>query len=205
MMTIEINSDLMKRYYSILGIDSESSLDEIKLAYRRLAKTVHPDIGGDPVRFRDIQDAYKTLSDPRLREKYDDELASLPFDGEPYKTVEAAVITEPVDVFDDVVDVVSRRIGMEKKTKIKAVIPISANDALIGVNIEVIVPMEIICQRCFGFGGTLISSCKECAGKGTIGVLKKGYMAVKPGVVDGDTIVVRSGKTEIIGIIEIEK
>ncbi len=204
-MTIEINSDLMKRYYSILGIDSESLPDEIKSAYRRLAKTVHPDIGGDPVRFRDIQDAYETLSNPRLREKYDDELASLPFDGEPYKTVEVIVIAEPVDVFDDVVDVVSRRIGMEKKTKIKAVIPVSANDALIGVNIEVIVPMEIICQRCFGFGGTLISSCKECAGKGKIGVFKKGYVVIKPGVVDGDTIVARSGKTEIIGIIEIEK
>lgn len=195
----------MKRYYSILGVDSESSSEEIKSAYRRLAKTVHPDIGGDPVRFRDIQDAYETLSDPRLREKYDDQLASLPFDGEPYRTIEAAVIAEPVDVFDDVVDVVSRRIGMEKNTKIKAVIPISVNDSLIGVNIEVVLPMKIICKRCFGFGGTLISSCKECAGKGTISVDKKGYMTIKPGVVDGDTIVARSGKMEIIGIIEIEK
>lgn len=195
----------MKRYYSILGIDSESSPDEIKLAYRRLAKTVHPDIGGDPVRFHDIQDAYETLSDPRLRKEYDDELASLPFNGEPYKTIERAVIAEPVDVFDDIVDVVSRRIGMEKKIKIKAVIPVSLNDALIGVNLEVVVPVEIICQRCFGFGGTLISSCKACTGKGKISVFKKGYMVVKPGVVDGDTIVARSGKTEIIGIIEIEK
>ena len=91
MTTIAINSDLMKRYYSILGIDPNSTPESIRTAYRKLAKSAHPDIGGDPLDFRDISDAYEILSDPVRRKEYDDQVAALPFDGEPYETVEAVV------------------------------------------------------------------------------------------------------------------
>jgi len=59
-------------YYLILGIDSDASDSEIRDAYRRLVQKYHPDhFGEDASHFLRIQEAYKTLSDPVLRNKYD--------------------------------------------------------------------------------------------------------------------------------------
>jgi curved DNA-binding protein len=58
-------------YYNILGVNKNSSQDEIKKAYRKLAAQHHPDRGGDTKKFQEIQAAYDTLSDPQKRELYD--------------------------------------------------------------------------------------------------------------------------------------
>lgn len=60
-----------KNYYIILGITSASSQDEIKSAYRRLAKKFHPDHYGQSAPFLNIQEAYSVLSDPVRRRSYD--------------------------------------------------------------------------------------------------------------------------------------
>jgi DnaJ-class molecular chaperone len=65
----------MKDYYAVLGIASDAQLAEVKLAYRRSAQHYHPDRNTSPEapeRFRDIQEAYETLSDPRRRYDYDE-------------------------------------------------------------------------------------------------------------------------------------
>lgn len=62
-----------KNYYEILGISIESSTDEIKTAYRKLARKYHPDINKSPdaiQMFKEITEAYETLSTPQEREKY---------------------------------------------------------------------------------------------------------------------------------------
>lgn len=201
----DIDSFVVKRYYSILGVDSGSTIEQIKSAYRKLAKTVHPDLGGDPTRFRDIREAYETLCDPARKLAYDRELAAMPFDGEPFKSVEASIIAKPADVYDDVVDVIGRRMGMEKSSKLRGRVPISAADARDGVNLEIVIPLDVICTRCFGFGGTLISKCKKCGGKGTISVRRKVYATIEPGVTDGQKITGTTGKMTFTGIIEIMK
>lgn len=58
-------------HYITLGIDKNSSQDEIKSAYRKLASKHHPDKGGDTATFQQIQSAYETLSDPNKRAEYD--------------------------------------------------------------------------------------------------------------------------------------
>jgi curved DNA-binding protein len=58
-------------YYSKLGVDRNASADDIKQAYRRLAREHHPDRGGDTARFQELQQAYDTLSDPQRRAEYD--------------------------------------------------------------------------------------------------------------------------------------
>ena len=63
-----------KNYYIILGISTESSQDEIKSAYRRLAKEFHPDHSGQSSPFLNIQEAYSVLSDPVQRRSYDNTL-----------------------------------------------------------------------------------------------------------------------------------
>lgn len=66
-----------KNYYVILGIPSDSSLDDIKSAFRKLAKEFHPDYFGKPESpFPAIQEAYSVLSDPERRRKYDQSLES---------------------------------------------------------------------------------------------------------------------------------
>jgi len=58
-------------YYEILGVSKEASPDEIKRAYRKLALQYHPDKGGDQEKFKKLNEAYQTLSDPQKRAGYD--------------------------------------------------------------------------------------------------------------------------------------
>jgi curved DNA-binding protein len=58
-------------FYQTLGVQRNASPEEIKLAYRRLASTHHPDRGGDAEKFKEIQVAYDSLSDPTKKSQYD--------------------------------------------------------------------------------------------------------------------------------------
>src|SRR5918992_1788370 len=61
-------------YYKTLGVDRKASADEIKKAYRTLARKYHPDTNNEPAaeeRFKEISEAYDVLSDPEKRKKYD--------------------------------------------------------------------------------------------------------------------------------------
>ena len=61
----------MTDYYAALGVPKTATADEIKLAFRRLAGTHHPDRGGDTKKFQTIQEAYATLGDEQKRAEYD--------------------------------------------------------------------------------------------------------------------------------------
>ncbi|MDQ7088162.1 MAG: DnaJ domain-containing protein, partial [Acidobacteriota bacterium] len=77
-----------KDYYAILGVDRGASAEEIKKAYRRLARELHPDVNPSPeaqARFQEINEAHEVLSDPEKRRRYDQLGANwqngMPFEG----------------------------------------------------------------------------------------------------------------------------
>jgi curved DNA-binding protein len=61
----------MADHYATLGVSKDASQDEIKKAYRKLASQHHPDKGGDTAKFQQVEEAYRTLSDPEKRAQYD--------------------------------------------------------------------------------------------------------------------------------------
>jgi len=63
-----------KDYYKIMGVARGASQDEIKRAYRRLARKYHPDVSKEPdaeAKFKEVGEAYEVLSDPEKRGAYD--------------------------------------------------------------------------------------------------------------------------------------
>ena len=60
-----------KTYYDVLGVQQNASDEEIKKAFRKLAVKYHPDHGGDEEKFKEISEAYETLSNPEKRKEYD--------------------------------------------------------------------------------------------------------------------------------------
>ena len=64
----------MADYYDLLGLDRGASQDDIKKAYRKIARELHPDVNPDPEvqnKFKEVTAAYDTLSDPQKRQQYD--------------------------------------------------------------------------------------------------------------------------------------
>jgi curved DNA-binding protein len=62
---------MMRDPYQILGVNKDASQEEIKAAYRKLAKKYHPDLGGDPEKFKEINEANDILSDPNKKAQFD--------------------------------------------------------------------------------------------------------------------------------------
>jgi curved DNA-binding protein len=65
---------MARDYYDVLGVSRDAGPDELQQAFRRLARTNHPDVNKDPgaeERFKEINEAYSALSDPELRKRYD--------------------------------------------------------------------------------------------------------------------------------------
>jgi molecular chaperone DnaJ len=61
-------------YYDVLGVGRTSGQDQIKRAYRRMARQYHPDVNKDPdaeERFKEVNEAYQVLSEPEMRSRYD--------------------------------------------------------------------------------------------------------------------------------------
>jgi len=92
----------MADYYDKLGISRNASASEIKQAYRRKAKDLHPDKGGDPKTFQEINEAYDTLKDPKKKQMYDQYGTSDPqqMGGNPFGNTHFSFTGDPQDIQD---------------------------------------------------------------------------------------------------------
>ncbi|HYT79298.1 MAG TPA: molecular chaperone DnaJ [Actinomycetota bacterium] len=162
--------------YAVLGVRPEASDDELKRAYRKLARELHPDVNKNPEaerRFKEISAAYQTLSDPAKRRQYD-LFGSAPGGGAP----DFFPFGDMGDIFDVFFGggVGSRRRG-GRRTRTRrgedlfVELTLSFEEAAFGTHREVRVDSLETCRRCQGTGcepGTHPSRCGRCGGTGEV-------------------------------------
>lgn len=162
--------------YAVLGVRPESSDEEIKRAYRKLARELHPDVNKDPEaerRFKEVSAAYQTLSDPARRRQYD-----LFGSGQGGGVPDFFPFGDMGDIFDVFFGggVGSRRRG-GRRTRTRqgedlfVRLSLSFEEAAFGTQREVTVDTLEVCTRCQGNGcepGTHPSRCGRCGGTGEI-------------------------------------
>jgi len=171
----------MTNLYDTLGVPKNASADEIKKAYRKLAREHHPDSGGDEARFKEIQGAYDVLSDSEKRKQYDAFGSGNGRMGGGGGFGGAA--GGGGQTFDfDLSDLFGGLFGSrgaggartpqpERGADLEAHVSISFEDSLKGVEIRVPVEVETACHTCGGSGaepGTAPIVCPECGGRGVL-------------------------------------
>lgn len=190
-------AETKRDYYEVLGVDKSVSEDELKKAYRKLAKQYHPDANPDnkeeaEKKFKEVNEAYEVLSDPQKRKMYDQFGHSGPngynsgfngfsgFDG--FSGGFSGFGEQGFD-FDDLGDIFSSFFGggstrnarrnnaPQRGNDLKVSIDISFKEAAFGTKKQVKVSRKERCSTCGGSGakpGTSAETCKACGGSGQI-------------------------------------
>ena len=167
-------------YYEVLGVSKTASQDEIKSAFRKLAKKYHPDVSKEKdaeEKFKEAQEAYAVLSDENKRKQYDQFGHSAftnaqggfsGFDGFDFGSMS--------DIFDDILGGMgfgfsSRRGGGSRATRgsdLLKSMTITFEEAVYGTKKDIKIDVEEDCEECHGKGGFNSKTCSECHGSGTI-------------------------------------
>jgi molecular chaperone DnaJ len=164
--------------YDVLGVPKNASPDEIKKAYRKLVREVHPDRNpGNEDRFKEVQGAYDVLSDPEKRKQYDSGTG-------PFRAGSATNGTtfdfSDFDLGDIFGGLFNRGGGGraqqqaqrgQRGNDVEVEVRVSFEDALRGVQTTVPVQLELACHTCHGTGaapGTAPTVCPQCNGSGVV-------------------------------------
>jgi molecular chaperone DnaJ len=163
----------MADYYATLGVDRNATQEDIKQAFRKLAREHHPDVRQDDPkandRFKEINEAYQALSDPERRAHYDR------FGTVPRTSVEDATGSGP---FDDIFDMFfGRRSGRadrdapEAGADLRVDLELTLEESARGLQKTIEVARLETCPVCFGTGaerGSTPEQCPTCGGRGEV-------------------------------------
>ncbi len=169
--------------YDVLGVSHGANPEEIKKAYRRLARQLHPDVNPDAAtqeRFKEVTQAYDVLSDPKKREMYD-------LGGDPLSAGAGGAGFGQGFSFTDIMDAFfgqqagsrgprSRvRRGQDALIRIQ----LELGEAAFGVAKELKVDTAVTCTLCHGQGtapGTSPAPCQTCSGRGEISHVQRSFL-----------------------------
>jgi molecular chaperone DnaJ len=163
-------------YYEVLGISHSASEEEIKKAFRRLAKQYHPDANkeqGAEARFIEINEAYEVLSDPQKRAAYDrfGHAAVGGGAGAGFSDFGGFTINDIFEQFFAGATGATRRAGPQRGADIRYDLTITFEEAVFGCQKEIELPRWETCPNCRGSGaqpGTSTARCSSCQGTGEI-------------------------------------
>jgi molecular chaperone DnaJ len=196
----------MKDLYEVLGVARTASADEIKKAYRKLARKFHPDVNPSNrdagKRFREIQEAYAVLSDSEKRAKYDQfgtvddnapDFAGRRGHGGAHRGPRAA---EQVDFsgFPDLGDLFGdlfRGAGRREEAvegQAEAEVELSLGEAVRGTSVVVAARRVAACEQCGGRGVAGGQVCPRCHGSGRLVHTDRVRVKVPAGIGDGDRV-----------------
>jgi len=173
----------MKRdYYEVLGVTKTASLDDIKKAYRKIAKENHPDVKPNDKqaeeRFKEATEAYAVLSNAEKKAKYDQYgHAGVDFNGQgfggfgDFSDFSDFGLGDIFDMFFGGGGGGSRRNGPVKGSDLRYDLSITLHEAAFGAKKEIEIPVSDTCSHCGGSGaasGTQASTCSQCKGTGQV-------------------------------------
>lgn len=162
-------------YYEVLGIDKNASVDEVKKAYRKLARKYHPDVNkaADATeKFKEVKEAYDTLSDPQKKAHYDQFGHTDPNQGFGGGGGDFGGFG---DIFDMFFGGSGRRNpnAPRQGSDLQYTMTIEFKEAVFGKEEQIEIPREETCETCNGSGakpGTKPETCSYCHGSGQLSV-----------------------------------
>ena len=169
-----------KDYYETLGVQKNASKEDIKKAYKNLAKKYHPDITKDKSteeKFKEISEAYAVLSDDQKRAQYDQfghEAFDQRFSQEDiFRNFDFDIFREFGNGFDSIFDIFfgrGNRRAKQRGADLRYDLPISFEEAAFGVKKEIQFQSHARCTSCNGSGAeeNSFETCKSCQGQGQI-------------------------------------
>jgi len=171
-------------YYELLGVARDAGGDEIKRAFRKLARETHPDANPDDptaeARFKEIAKAYEVLSDPERRARYDR-------GGDPFAGMGGAGGFSSLDdllrsvfgeggLFGEGLFGTSARPRQRRGRDVRVSVDVELEDAAFGTTRELSFRAGLACETCSGTGaatGTHPTRCERCGGAGQVRVARR--------------------------------
>ncbi|MBP6060704.1 MAG: DnaJ domain-containing protein, partial [Candidatus Pacebacteria bacterium] len=186
-----------KDYYETLGVNKGASKEEIKKAFYKLAHKYHPDKKeGNEAKFKEVNEAYQTLSDDAKRSKYDQfgsQYANMgggggQYQGGGFEGFDFSGFQQGSqdfdfgnlnDIFSDFFGGGGGRAQARRGRDISTEIAIAFSDSIFGINRKILITKTSACLTCHGSGakeGSSMITCKQCNGQGQIREMKRSFL-----------------------------
>ena len=186
--------------FKMLGLPADAGRDEIKAAFRRLAKKYHPDVTGDSGdKFRRILLAYEHLSGgggiaPSGDREFDYYLR-VHIDREKNKVQ---------DLYDDLRDGFLTFFNVDLPEYLTLYLELNPAEAARGGRVKLDLPLVRKCRSCYGFGQIILRKCRNCGGSGEVEYRKSTVLQIPGGVKGGESTRLRLDNLHLTVVLRIK-